>query len=58
LSGEVLMTSHSEAYQAVLEEVCDRTIGPAATEVDTGGRFPSPTCAIFIGKAACGMGLF
>jgi alkylation response protein AidB-like acyl-CoA dehydrogenase len=35
------MTTNSEAYQSLLEQVCNETIGPAAVEVDTSGSFPA-----------------
>ncbi len=35
------MTTHSEPYQAVLERICDETIGLAATEVDVSAMFPA-----------------
>ncbi len=34
------MNTQSEAYHKLLERVCIRTIGPAATEVDIGRAFP------------------
>ncbi len=35
------MTTHSEAYQNLLEKVCNETIGPAAPEVDAAASFPA-----------------
>jgi alkylation response protein AidB-like acyl-CoA dehydrogenase len=35
------MAIHSEAYQTLLEQICNDTIGPAAPEVDRGAIFPA-----------------
>ena len=44
------MTTHSESYQTILEQVCSETIGPAAPQVDASASFPARSIKA-LGKA-------